>query len=434
MANSFLNINRNKSLLWLIIEKGFKFFTGFLILLLITRYLGLEEFGKYSFIVSFVSLFAPFIGLGLDDILIKEFTKKNFTDQTLLNTSFALKVISFAIIFFSIIFTSYFLNYDQILTLSITIYSASLFFNGFNSLESFHLARDNYHLSVYSKIISQLVLLLFIVFIVQSNRGLSWIFFSYFIANLFYALLQFYWYKREFKWAFLCFDFKIAKKLLIMSLPLMVGGLAYIIQTHTDQLMIKYFLGFASAGIYSSSVNLIGLTIFIPYIFQKAFLSKIISLKEIKLKFNCVMVESYRLAIIMSLIVGIIFFSLSDYIINIFYGAEFKASGGVLALLSGRFAYFFFGVIRAIYLIVNGQQGLMMKSLIFSSIINIILNYILIPIMGINGAILATYISCVVDLVIIDLLNKRQNNFKFFLKALLSLGKFNMRLLLKNLQ
>jgi len=77
---------------------------------------------------------------------------------------------------------------------------------------------------------------------------------------------------------------------------------------------------------------------------------------------------------------------------------------------------------------------LMMKSLIFSSIINVILNYILIPIMGINGAILATYISCVVDLVVIDLLNKRQNNFKFFLKALFSLGKFNMKSLLKNLQ
>ena len=64
-----------KNTSWLFAEKIIRMMVGLFIGIWVARYLGPEQFGLFSYAVSFVGLFTAISTLGLDTIVVRELVK-----------------------------------------------------------------------------------------------------------------------------------------------------------------------------------------------------------------------------------------------------------------------------------------------------------------------------------------------------------------------
>src|SRR6478735_1787477 len=78
---------------WLIFEKGFSLFVGVIVAVSVARYLRPENFGLLNYALSFVSIFAAFSTLGIDQIMVRELAKAPERRNELLGTGFVIKII-----------------------------------------------------------------------------------------------------------------------------------------------------------------------------------------------------------------------------------------------------------------------------------------------------------------------------------------------------
>src|SRR3989338_3719749 len=104
-------------------------FSGLVIFFLnayIARYLGASLFGDFSLIFAFISFFAGFASMGIDNILIREMARNPEKETQLVNNALSLKIIFSvaAIVLVGIIIM--FMPYSMPVKLGVMIYSASL--------------------------------------------------------------------------------------------------------------------------------------------------------------------------------------------------------------------------------------------------------------------------------------------------------------------
>ena len=97
----FMKYFKNTS--WLFFERIFKMGIGFIIIVLLTRYLGPKNFGLLSYSQSLVGIFTAFATLGIDVILVRELTKDKESNDKLIGTALILKFIA-SIVAIAIIF------------------------------------------------------------------------------------------------------------------------------------------------------------------------------------------------------------------------------------------------------------------------------------------------------------------------------------------
>jgi O-antigen/teichoic acid export membrane protein len=79
-----------KNTLWLFFERIIKMGIGFFIIILLTRYLGPENYGLLSYSQSLIGIFIAFSTLGLEVVLVRELTKRKSETDVILGTAFIL--------------------------------------------------------------------------------------------------------------------------------------------------------------------------------------------------------------------------------------------------------------------------------------------------------------------------------------------------------
>ena len=65
----------------------------------VARYLGPKEFGVFNYASSFMAFFSVLTTLGLDGIVVRELVKDSNKSNTILGSSFGLKLLGFFLYF-----------------------------------------------------------------------------------------------------------------------------------------------------------------------------------------------------------------------------------------------------------------------------------------------------------------------------------------------
>ncbi len=189
----------------------------------------------------------------------------------------------------------------------------------------------------------------------------------------------------------------IRKDLLLFSLPLMISTTTVYIMTNTDTFMLGYLMSSFEVGIYNVSYSLATFahvfSVPLGILFTPVF-------SEMLLKYDKSCEKIYRIVtkwmIVLSLPVFLVLFLFSKQVICITFGSKY--SEGAIALQILVLCFFvnpFFGpTLQA--LISIGESKKIMYFNLTSAILNVFLNYTLIPILGIVGAALATGMSYVI--------------------------------------
>jgi O-antigen/teichoic acid export membrane protein len=161
-----------------------------------------------------------------------------------------------------------------------------------------------------------------------------------------------------------------------------------------DQIMIKEILGLEDNGQYAAAVTLSEAFYFIPMVVASSLFPAIINAKKNNKKLYVTRLRRfYSLMIWLAIAIAIPTTFLSDWIVNLLYGDQYYQASGVLTIHIWASIFVFMGVANGKWLINENLQFFSMIYTVIGVVTNIVLNYILIRKIGIEGAAWATIIS-----------------------------------------
>ena len=379
------------NILWLLLQNAVKLVFGLTVSLYLAKYLGPEDFGIYSYAISIISVLLLFTNLGIDPILIRELVDNKINKMSLLGSSFSLKLLGGIIGFILMGLLGFYYGFNSKTGLIILIMSPLILFKSLSILDSyFQSKKENKYPAIanmISIIVGSTIIFLFINLKFQLEYfALIYVFES---AILISALLFFYLRKSELhKWIV---SKKISLNILKESWPLIIAGVASIINTRIDQIYIGSMLSSSVLGNYSAAAKISEFWLVLPTILNIVFYPILINLRSLnynkyKRFLAGVIICCFCFGVIFSFIVS----HFSENIISLLFGNKYNLASEYLSLyIWSTLPYFtLFILSNVIYL-----ENLIRKNLVISfvSILgNLILNYFFIQFYGAIGAIYAT--------------------------------------------
>ncbi len=380
---------------WLLSEKIIRLILNLFVLIAVIRYLGPDEFGLYSYAISFYGLFVAFVSLGMESISIRELVKHPEKRDEILGSVFYSQLVgalvSISLIVLILIVTSAEL-YTSILILIISI---SSFFQTFNVIDYYYRSKVKAKYSVYVLFLSVLLVSIIKFVFIIIGAPLIYFIFAYVLEFVFnsigYIIIYHLQKLKIINWKF---DKKLALSLLKDSYPLILSGVVVSIYMKVDQVIIKNMLDAKQVGYYAAAVKLSESWYFIPVAISNALFPAIVNAKNISKELYLTRLQKlYDVLAWIAIGISIPVSFFSAEIINLLYGAKFLSSAPILTIYIWAGTAVFLGVASSQYLVTENLTKISLMRTSIGMIANVILNIILIPLYGIIGSAVATLIS-----------------------------------------
>lgn len=382
---------------------------------IIGRHYGPETYGVFVLALSIVGWFVIFATLGLTQGLIRYLAYYRGKDelhkiQELIRKVFTILLVS-GVFFGSILFGTstyiaihFFHNANLALFLkffSIAVPLTVLMNANLSILQAFE------KISAYSFIFNFLLnfLKVFILgILIRVGLNSTAIVFSH-IASIAISLIATYYLSRKYIPLLFTPNTKnkekepsILKDIFAYSIPLVLFGVIEGIFYWTDTLMLGYYRGVQEVGLYNAAVPIALLLVTVSDLFTTTLfplVTKEYSRNRVDLIKNLSkQVSSWVFTLNLPVVLFVLIFP--EAIIRLFFGNQYlQAAAPLQFLILGYFALSMFSISSKLILM-TGRSKLVLLDISIALVLNIVLNYVLIPTLGMNGAAIATLISLLV--------------------------------------
>lgn len=162
-----------------------------------------------------------------------------------------------------------------------------------------------------------------------------------------------------------------------------------------DQIMLGVMMSTKTElGVYSAAVQVAQMWYFVPMAVITSFKPIIMSKKKTNEKSYLKSVQlMYNIVAWMSIGFGIVILLFSDTIIGILYGTDYEKASSILSISVWAGTFAMLGSARSIWLITEGLQKYTLVYTTIGFLVNVSLNYFLIPLTGGYGAAIATLLA-----------------------------------------
>lgn len=425
-----MNRSIKKNVILNVIRQGCSIVFPLIIFPYISRVLGPENYGKYSFILSIVNYFTLFAMLGINTYAIREgarirnnkdYLNKFASEITTINfISMVISIIVLGIL--TIIYSKLYEYKELLLILSFIIPCTMLGRDWINNI-----FEDFLYITVRYVLLQLLGIIAIFIFVRNSN---DYIIYSliYMISISFGYIINLFYTQRYIKFRFTN-KINLKEHLKPISI-LFVGQLATTIYIQSDITMLGIMKTEYDVGIYTVASKI--------YTIIKGLLSAIVNViiprmgyylgQGDKYNYNLIINKlfTYLFSSVFPLMVGLI--CMSKEILMLVGGEQYLKGALALEILGIALV---FAVISGFWcnaiLITNRQEKSFLIITVFSAMINIGLNILLIPSYSIVGAAITTLISEVIVTVLsiikgrnyCDISIKKKNIFSVFIGTIL---------------
>ena len=217
------------------------------------------------------------------------------------------------------------------------------------------------------------------------------IFIGQIAGNIVGSLFAIIFARKSYGFTFCIYKFK---KMISYSTPLVLSGIGVFIALYIDRIAIKDLLGLEKLGIYGVAYRFASVAFLVMAGFQQS-LSPLVFKHYKEKKTRSDISKIFNIFVIFSLTVvsGSILFS--QELVILFTVKDYYSSAGIIAILV--MAVFFSNMyIFAPGISIAKKTKLISLISVIAAIINTILNYTLIPLLGLSGAAYATLISAII--------------------------------------
>jgi len=403
---------------WMFFGQMFNIGLAFFVGIWMARYLGPENFGILSYALAFTGLFAFIADLGINSILNRELVKFPEKRDELLGTALRLKISGGVIAFLVTSCAVFLLDTSPLIRGLVFLCALTFIFQAINIINIFFQARVESKKNVRAQVISSSVSSVLKIIMMLSGLGIIWLMLIYVLDYVWLNIVLIVSYRQSnFKISAWRFNWAMAKEMLSNSWLLMLASVSVSIYMRIDQVMIKQMMNETAVGLYSAATKLSEVWYIIPTTICPSLFSAIINSKKTnKELYFSRLKKLFLLMFVLAVIVALIITILAEPIIHILFGNAYLGAISVLRIYVWSIIGTFLGIAVGQYLIAENYTKIYFLITILGAIINVILNLILIPKIGINGAALATvfsYISVVASLLLFR--KTREDLFKIML-------------------
>ena len=370
---------------------------SFLLVLVISRYIGVEGLGEYSLVLSYLAIFSTLASMGLGDLCVREVAKESSQAHTYLVNAVTMGILSsiVAIVAMNVMIVA--MDYESeiiwagaVCSFSILPSTAIVFMEAiFRSLEKSYFVAITF-------VIENIVRVGICVLLILTGHGVVPVFTAILATRIFGMLLMFFFYVRVNGFPRAAFNMGILQ-LLIAEAPTFASiAIFSTIHLSVDQIMLSKLQSLQAVGLYSSADRLLSICKTIPVAFSSAlltFFSKELITSKGNLRGLCINSLRFTAIIVFPVVIGTCV--LADKFILLLYGSEFAVAGSILQIHIISLIPFSMVYILAQVLIATNNQRVDLAINVAAALVNVLLNFLLIPIFGTMGAVVATLVTIV---------------------------------------
>ncbi|MFM6431244.1 MAG: flippase [Dolichospermum sp.] len=411
---------------WLFADRILRMGVGLFVGGWVARYLGVQQFGVFNYATAFVALFSTLSTLGLDSIVVRSIVREPEKRAEILGTAFWLKLFGGVAALLLAVSSIIVVRHDDQLTISlVAILSSVGIFQAFDTIDLWFQSQVQSKYTVIAKntafVITALVKVALISFhapliafawaaLGEVSLGAIGLIISYRVRG--YSPWLWPW------------SLPLAKTLLKESWPLILSGVTIMIYMRIDQIMLGQMVGDKAVGLYSAATRISEVWYFIPTVIASSVSPAIYAAKEVSEALYYQRIKQLiRMLVLISLVISVPMSLMSFKLITILFGNGYAEAGKILAIHIWASLFVFMGVATSPWFIAEGLTEFSFHRTLIGAVVNVVLNFILIPSCGGIGAAIATVIAYAIAAFLANGLNSKTHTiFIIQLKSLILLA------------
>ncbi|PKN12855.1 MAG: flippase [Deltaproteobacteria bacterium HGW-Deltaproteobacteria-4] len=381
---------------WQFADNLLRMGVGLIVGIWLARYLGPDQFGLLSYALAFVALFSAFGSLGLDDIIVRDIVRDPACKNEILGSAFLLRVLGGAVTFLSATGSIFILRpADGLSFWLVAIIAAGAIFQAFNVIEFWFHSQVQARYVVFARNGAFLFCSLVKIVLILAAAPLltfAWVALLEVVvgaAGLIVAYNSGTSPLRDWHG-----NLKKAGELLKDSWPLMLSGMVVMVYLRIDQVMLGEMTGNKEVGIYSVAVRLAEVWYFIPSAIYWSVFPSIVEAKAVSDElFYARLQKLYNLMALSSYAIAVPVTLLAQWLVPTLFGEAYGRGGLMLAVLVWSNIFTSLEMARSSFLTAMNWTRLYLLTVVLGCLLNILLNWYLIPRYGGMGAVIASVIA-----------------------------------------
>lgn len=416
---NLIKIVRNIS--WLFFDKILRMGVGFFVGVWIVRYLGPEQFGLLSFATAFVGLFAAFTALGLQSIVVRDIVHNPDCASETLGTIAILQLISGIAAYLIVLVAIVYLRPDDAIALTIIAILGPMILLKASEITVWWF--ESKVLSKYTIWAQNGVFLVFaavkVILILEQASLIAFVWIMLAEAVVVAIILLGVMSKYGLLLTKLRVSIKRAKLLLKDGWPLLISSIMIVIYMQIDKIMLGKMVGYEEVGIYSVATLISTVWYFLISIFLATLFPSLTNLHAQRSGLlSQRWIQLYALMLWVSVAVALILSLFSNILVEFIFGEMYARSASVLVIHAWAGVNVAIGSVWSKWLLLENKLKIGLYGQLIAVIINVGLNFWLIPSFGAIGAALATLVSSWISMFLSFSLYKPKETFGFIWRAI----------------
>lgn len=362
---------------------------SFVYFTLIARSIGVEGTGKYFLALSFTTIFVVLVDLGMTNVLVREASRVRENVQKYLSTVLAVKLVLGVLSYGAVVAVSLWLYPDSELRNMIWLSGVTMLFDSFNlTVYGVLRALGDLRFESISITASQFLSLLLGGVFLFFHLPLIFLILAFTIpsaCNAVYASVTIY--KRFHFVPYPKFDAKTFWFLWGITLPFALAAIFARVYGYIDSLLLKEMMGSEAVGYYSTPYKITFAFQFIPLALTAALYPRLSEYYlHTKTKFVTVLHDSIKYLLVVAMPISVGIAVLARPIILFLFTEEFLPSVLPLQILIVSLIFSFLSFPLGAALNASDRQKTQTTIVGVVMVVNIIMNLLLIPSIGVSGA------------------------------------------------
>lgn len=361
-----------------LLKKFIVIITGILSMILLTRFLGPQLKGEYSYYFNFVTIGGTVLNLGIS-LIYPEYKRKKVNYK---NIFISLSLIQF-FTYFAFCFFFWYLsgkNSYGTIALLISVSILNLQLSQINLVENIKSHSIITSLSAISNLIFTFIIYLFF------DSSVSLAFLLLFLKNIMIVVGSIYSLRQKFK---IEGSLKMYKKIVVAGFLPMLTTVLVSMNYRIDVLLLSIMnVPFYDIGLYSTGVQLAEYAWMIPDIFKEVMMHK--NARKDDLSHLFFSIRMANTGVLIFILIVILF---GKSFLTLLFGTEFVDAYEITVLMFLAIPFMVYAKIIGTLFIANGKWTFYFLTLLFAAIANISLNFLFVPFWGTIGSALASIVS-----------------------------------------
>ncbi len=392
-----------RSILYLIFSVFISAGSGFLVQLYLAKKLSVYDYGVYTSIINLVNLIAPIVAFGIASFLLRAYSEEGNHASRWMRNVIQTLILTTTLAFIILQSWSYYKNgfeFYFIIYCLFFVYMVSISYNSFTTLK--YQLEENYRLLSLWQLAPKFLMLVMLVLILSTQpANIKNVAIAYSMSGSLIIIMSIISLKEMTNGKLKIYNNSEEKsnntevsiyKLIKNSYPYGLSGLFYLIYYQSDILILSYYLDYIEVGYYGFALIFVTAVCLIPSVYYLTFrLKKIHILAKSDRK---ALKSYYQSHIKYSFIIGLLFLLILMVcikpFIGIVFGIKYEPALNIIYVLGAYIPIKFLTLNSDSIMHTEGLVEIKVKIMGVAALLNILINFILIPEFGTMGAVVST--------------------------------------------